>query len=73
MLSKSNKRTNQNENDENDEIISGQINLGGFPPILFLGQNNKKIKEFGKLSNDEQNLKNISKLNILNIKNILGV
>ena len=60
---------NVNKNDENNEHI---INLGGFPPIMYLGKKNKKIKEFSQLDNDE-NLKNISKLNILNIKNILRV
>ncbi len=67
MSSEFNNHTTKNKTNEQP------ISFGGFPPILFLGQNNKKIKEFSKLHNNDENLKNISKLNILNIKNILGV
>ena len=72
MSSQSNniiKNTKNNENENNNE----QINLGGFPPIMYLGQKNKKIKEFAQLNSKNESFKNISKLNILNIKNILGV
>jgi len=71
MSSQSNniiKNTKNNENENNNE----QINLGGFPPIMYLGQKNKKIKEFAQLNSKNESFKNISKLNILNIKNILG-
>lgn len=69
-ISKNNKTTNSNNEQSN---ILENIKLGGFPPILYLGQQNKKIKEFSELSNNDDNAKNISKLNILDIKNILGV
>lgn len=64
---KSNRQNKQNEQNSNDVI------LGGFPPIMYLGQRNKKINEFAKLNNNDTDIKNISKLNILDIKNILGV
>ncbi len=70
MSSNSNEHINKNKSNEQDTQF---ISLGGFPPIIYLGQKNKKIKEFAQLNNTDENLKNISKLNILNIKNILGV
>lgn len=60
-----------NVDEKNDQ--TNKIKLGGFPPILFYGQEKKKINEFAKMNNNEKNLSNINKLNILNIKNILGV
>ena len=69
----SSKLINQDNKNKIDKTNEQPISLGGFPPIMYLGQNNKKIKEFSKLNNNDENLKNISKLNILNIKNILGV
>jgi hypothetical protein len=59
-------------NSESNNDISDLEGLGGFPPIIFLGSKNKKIKEFSQINNNN-NIKNINKLNILNIKNILGV
>jgi len=45
-------------------------NLGGFPNIIYLNNEDKKIREFSKVN---ENLKvNQKKLNILNIKNILN-
>ena len=57
----------------NSETNNNMSDLGGFPPIMFLGTQNKKIKEFSQINNNNDNIKNINKLNILNIKNILGV
>jgi len=72
MVSRSdnNYQTTSNKQDRQD---IPNITLGGFPPIMYLGQRNKKINEFAKLNDKDANIKNISKLNILNIKNILGV
>jgi len=72
MSSEINNTRDKNKTDtiEKNDVT---INFGGFPPIVYLGQKNKKIKEFAQLNNSEENLKNIRKLNILNIKNILGV
>jgi hypothetical protein len=67
MQTRSNIKLNNNLEKNNNSI-----KLGGFPSILFLGQKNKKLKEYSKINNNED-LKNISKFNILNIKNILGV
>lgn len=60
-------------NNSHTNVEEQDIKLGGFPPILFIGKKNKKIKEFAKLNDKDDNIKNISKLNILDIKNILGV
>jgi hypothetical protein len=57
---------NEHDNQNND------IKLGGFPPILYLSSDNKKKREFKEKIEDNIDLKNIKKLNILNIKNILG-
>lgn len=71
MVSRTNNRQ-INSNGQNGQ--NGQnIKLGGFPPIMYLGQKNKKINEFAKLNDKDDSIKNISKLNILDIKNILGV
>ncbi len=48
------------------------INLGGFPPIIYLSNESKKKREFKQEINENIDIKNINKLNILNIKNILG-
>jgi len=48
------------------------IKLGGFPPIFFINKENKKIREFNKKIEEKIDIKIIDKLNILNIKNILG-
>ena len=48
------------------------IYLGGFPPIFYIDQEYKQIKEFSKLK-ENKNLNNINKLNILNIKSILNI
>lgn len=63
----------QENNNFQKNVEEQDIKLGGFPPILFMGLKNKKIKEFAKLNDKDDNTKNISKLNILDIKNILGV
>jgi hypothetical protein len=63
----------QRNNNSQTNVEEQDIKLGGFPPILFVGLKNKKIKEFAKLNDKDDNTKNISKLNILDIKNILGV
>jgi hypothetical protein len=64
-----NKDNKDNKDDQDDQ----DIKLGGFPSIMYLGQRNKKINEFAKVNDKDANIKNISKLNILDIKNILGV
>ena len=53
---------------------SDDIKLGGFPPIYFISSENKKKREFKKkVENSIDGINtNINKLNILNIKNILG-
>ena len=59
---------NLNESDnQNDDI-----KMGGFPPIYYLSSDNKKKREFKKKNEKNIDIKNITKLNILNIKNILG-
>jgi hypothetical protein len=55
----------KNKNEQN-------IKLGGFPPILYISNENKKKREFNKKIEQDINLEDINKLNILNIKNILG-
>ena len=57
---------NESDNQNND------IKLGGFPPIFYLNSDNKKKREFKEKIEDNIDIKNIKKLNILNIKNILG-
>ena len=47
------------------------IKLGGFPPIFYINNENKKKREFKKKIEGEINITNINKLNILNVKNIL--
>lgn len=69
MVFHSNNNSQTKSNQQNEQNIT----LGGFPPIMYLGQKNKKINEFAKLNNKDSDIKNISKLNILDIKNILGV
>lgn len=65
MVSNHNSQTKTEQNNKD-------IKLGGFPPIMYLGQINKKMNEFATINNKNTDIKNISKLNILNIKNILG-
>lgn len=48
-----------------------KLNLGGFPPIIFITNENKKKREFEKKINDSIKSKTFSGLNLLNIKNIL--
>ena len=72
MVSRSNNNSqiiSNGQNEQNEQNVS----LGGFPPIMYLGQKNKKINEFAKVNNKDIDTKNINKLNILDIKNILGV
>ena len=52
-------------------MVYEHINLGGFPPIYYLTNENKKKREFKKKIEDNININDINKLNILNIKNIL--
>jgi predicted AAA+ superfamily ATPase len=60
------------KNIKNENTYSENIKLGGFPPIIYLSFENKKKREFKKII-EEKNINNdINKLNILNIKNILG-
>ena len=54
--------TNTNTND----------NLGGFPPIFFISNETKKKREFKEKIEENIDVININKLNILNIKNILS-
>lgn len=54
------------------ESKTNEIKLGGFPPILYISSENKKKREFKEKIEDNIDIKNIKKLNILNIKNILG-
>jgi|688.fasta_scaffold874584_1 hypothetical protein len=68
-----NDKTNKTDLMDNELDNEPNKNLGGFPPIIYLGRKNKKIREFSQLNNNDENIKNIDKLNILNIKNILGV
>lgn len=48
-----------------------KLNLGGFPPIIFITSENKKKREFEKKVNDSIKSSTFSGLNLLNIKNIL--
>lgn len=61
-------------NNENIEDIETNeiIQLGGFPPIIFISNETKKKREFKKKIEENINTENVSKLNILGIKNILG-
>jgi hypothetical protein len=61
---------NKNMDDENTN--NDNIKLGGFPPIYYLTNENKKKREFKKKIENTININDINKLNILNIKNILG-
>ncbi len=56
----------------NTESQDNRIKLGGFPPIYYLSTENKKKREFKEKIKDSVDIKNIKKLNILNIKNILA-
>lgn len=58
---------NNELNNQNDDI-----KLGGFPPIFYINSDNKKKRQFKEKIEDNIDIKNINKLNILNIKNILG-
>lgn len=49
-----------------------KINLGGFPQIIYLSEKQKIRREY-KHNPPKLDMGNISKLNVLNIKNILGV
>ncbi len=51
---------------------SEKINLGGFPPILFVTKETKKKREFEKKVSESIDSSSYKKLNILNIKNILN-
>ena len=61
---------NNNNLNNNNQIIK----LGGFPPILYINNENKKIREFKNNLTNSINLSDvvINKLNILSIKDILG-
>lgn len=48
-----------------------KLNLGGFPPIIFITSEYKKKREFEKKVNDSIKSSTFSGLNLLNIKNIL--
>lgn len=64
---------NNNSNVHNNDINNNDdIKLGGFPPIFYMNTENKKKREFKKKIEENIDIKNINKLNILNIKNILG-
>ena len=56
----------------NISVNNEEINLGGFPPIYYISTENKKKREFKKKMEENINLTDINKLNILNIKNILS-
>lgn len=49
-----------------------KINLGGFPPIMFINNETKKKREFEKKATENLDSSSYKKLNILNIKNILN-
>ena len=57
---------------ENNLVSDNEIKLGGFPPIYYISLENKKKREFKKNIEASIDKTNIDKLNILNIKNILG-
>lgn len=60
------------KNIDNENTNIDNIKLGGFPPIYYLTNENKKKREFKKKVESSININDINKLNILNIKNILG-
>lgn len=49
-----------------------KINLGGFPPIIYINIETKKKREFEKKATENLDTNSYKKLNILNIKNILN-
>jgi hypothetical protein len=57
---------------EDNLIKNDEIKLGGFPPIYYISLENKKKREYKKKIEDNIDKTNITKLNILNIKNILS-
>lgn len=57
---------------EDNLVSDNEIKLGGFPPIYYISLENKKKREFKKNIEARIDKTNIDKLNILNIKNILG-
>jgi hypothetical protein len=62
----------KNKNIYSENIIESEnINLGGFPPIIYINDETKKKREFRNEINDNININNIKIKNILNIKNIL--
>lgn len=64
------KRQEGNEIDDND---NEDINLGGFPPIIYQSQTAKKKREFTKKISNAISKSTIDKMNILSIKNILNI
>jgi hypothetical protein len=48
-----------------------KINLGGFPPIIFISNETKKKREFEKKVSESIKSSTFTGLNLLNIKNIL--
>ena len=57
---------------DNQNINNDYIKLGGFPPIYYLTNENKKKREFKKKIENNIDINDINKLNILNVKNILA-
>lgn len=55
-----------------DSINNTNNNLGGFPPIFYINNDTKKKREFKEKIEENIDMTKIDKLNILNIKNILG-
>ncbi len=51
---------------------NNNIELGGFPPLIYINNETKKKREFQKKINSDIGSENLLKLNILGIKNILG-
>ena len=49
-----------------------EINLGGFPPIIYINNDTKKKREFDKKVSENLDSDSYKNLNILNIKNILN-
>lgn len=52
--------------------MNNNVNLGGFPPILFISIESKKKLEFKEKAIKSVDINSINKLNILDIKDILG-
>ncbi len=48
-----------------------KLNLGGFPPIIYISAENKKKREFEKKVKEDIEKSSFDKLNLLNVKNIL--